>query len=320
MTVSLLDRAAPLLDNNIYPTRWADYIGQEPAKKMLQVSARSAKIRKVPMKHTLITHPSPGIGKTALAVLLGIELKRPVRLINGNCGPDKARLILSGLKDGDVLFCDEAHTMTADWWLTFLQDGYIAGPLGPEDQPRVTVIAATTDPGKMPEAMVSRFAQPPMQDYTAEEATKIAQVMARSILHVDGMDLPKLGKREAAAIAEAGHCNPRAIRRLLNALLDLTITDELPLLGERYDVPGLLAFQGITPDGLDPTAQRYLRALAVEFGGMAGARAIEDRLQQAGGLGTVERMLMDKGFIAKTRSGRRITQAGIKRFRELEAS
>jgi hypothetical protein len=46
---------------------------------------------------------------------------------------------------------------------------------------------------------------------------------------------------------------------------------------------------------------------------------MEDRLQQAGGLKLTERLLMDKGLLAKTRSGRTLTQAGISRVRELVA-
>lgn len=319
MLAELTDKIAPVLDGHDYPRRWNDYIGQEPAKRMLRVAAKAARMRKEPLDHVLISHGTPGVGKTALAALLAQELGTTCRVVSGQVSLQKARLLLSGMEDRDVLLYDEIHQIidggkkNAEWMLSFLQDGVLMGPLGPEEQPRITVIGATTDAARLPESIVSRFPlQPPMQDYTDTEAAKIAQVTARSVLE----GLPSLSKPQALQIAAAAHNNPRAIRRLLTVLRDMTITDTLPLHNGRYDIDGLLDFQGITPDGLDPVARRYLHTLATEFDGSAGAKALEDRLQQPG-LASVERMLMDKGLVAKTRTGRTLTQAGIKRFREL---
>lgn len=312
----LLSKAKP----NEYPTAWSKYVGQEPAKRMLRVAAQSARMRNEPLDHYLIGHGTPGIGKTALANLVARELKRPARLITGPLVPGRARLLFSQMKDRDVLVYDEFHQVmdagkkNAEWLLSYLQDGTIDGPLGPEPQPRVTIIAATTDVGRLPEPIVSRFVTVPMEDYSEEEAAKIAQVMAPRIL---GKDAPKLSRNEALTLAVAAHCNPRAIKQLLVVLRDATITRELPMVNGRYDVKGLLDWQGITHDGLDYTCQRYLQTLATEFDGTAGAKALEDRLQQPGGLTSVERVLIDKGLVARTRTGRTLTQAGIRRFNEL---
>lgn len=316
MTTDQID----LLTSGEYPTRWNAYVGQDEAKQLLQVSAKSARMRAAPLDHVLISHPTPGIGKTALAVLTAAEMRKQVRAVSGVVHADWARMLFAEMGDGDVLLWDEAHQMmdngrkNAEWLLSFLQDGTIMGPLGAEVQPKVTVVAATTDPGRIPDAIVGRFAiRPPMRDYTTAEAAKIAIMMARSILIG-----PRLGKADATQLAAAGANNPRAIKQLLVVLRDMTITDTLPMKGTRYDVPGLLAMQGITSDGLDRTAQAYLAVLATEFGGTAGVKALEDRLQQPGGLATVERVLMDKGLIGRTARGRSLTQAGIRRYRELQ--
>ena len=151
-TTTLADRSAPILETHDYPRRWQDYVGQDRAKKMLRVAAKSAKTRKQPLDHVLITHPSPGVGKTALAVLLATELRRNCRVVSGTMFRDKARVIFASLEDGDLLFYDEFHPLmdqgrkNAEWMLSYLQDGVIMGPLGPEPQPRITIIAATTDP------------------------------------------------------------------------------------------------------------------------------------------------------------------------------
>lgn len=319
---STIDRSAEILDGHTYPRRWTDYVGQERAKKVLQVAAKSARVRKQSLPHILISHHSPGIGKTALAVLIATEMRRNVKVVSGVLYRDKARMLFDTMEDGDILLWDEAHQMmdagkkNAEWLLSFLQDGIIFGPLGPEAQPKITIVAATTDPGKIPDSILSRFTlRPPMEDYTNEEAAKIAVKMAADVLE----GLPPLKTKDALALAKAGNNNPRAIRQLLVVMRDLHFAEELTVSDAgRYDIAALLDFQGVTEDGLDLTAQRYLSALATEFGGSAGAKALEDRLQQPGGLGTVERVLMDAGFIGKTRTGRTLTQAGIRRYRELQ--
>lgn len=312
-----------VLDPNEYPQRWSEYIGQENAKAMLQVAAKSARIRKEPLDHVLITHPTPGIGKTALALLIAKDLRTKVHIVSGTVTRDKARLKLSEMKDRDVLFYDEFHEVldsgvkNAGWLLHYLQDGVIMGPLGKEEYPRVTIVAATTEIGKLAKipAVVSRFTQvPPMVDYTAEEAAKIAIVQSKKLLVPD---MPSLRMSDALLLAAAAHNNPRSITKMLKVLRDTVITDTLSVTNGRYDIPGLLVFQGITEDGLDWPAQQYLRALAEEFAGTAGSRALEERLQQPGGLTQVERLLMDKGFVARTRTGRSLTKAGILRSREL---
>lgn len=309
---------APVIDNSEYPTRWRDYIGQEPAVARLKDAATSARIRRQPLEHVLISHPTPGIGKTALANLVATELRRPCRIVSGKLTTQKARLIFSEMADRDVLFYDEIHGVgngaDSEWLLHYMQDGFILGPRGPEAQPRVTIIGATTHPQKMLPAALDRFLLvPPMQDYDNTEATKITLLMAGRILG----DLPKLARQEASTLADAAGNNPRSIKKLLIALRDTTVAGSLPLVKGRYNTAGLLRLQGITPDGLDICAQRYLEALAVDFEGQAGIKALEDRLQQPGGLGEVERVLMDKGLVARGRTGRVLTQDGLKRYRSL---
>ncbi len=316
------DRLAPGIDYSLYPERWEDYIGQEAVKRQMKVAVQSAKIRNAPMPHTLIAHPSPGVGKTALAALVAKERGTTCRLVTGVILADQARILLSSMSDGDILVWDEIHRAVeggrknVEWMLTFLQDGVIEGPLGMEKQPAITVIGATTDPQKLPPALLSRFPiQPVLDEYTVEEGRQIAQLMAEDLLSESGLE--PLVDEDAAIIATAADCNPRAIRNLLVNLRDLTLVGELDMDGVHYDVAGMLVFQGVTEDGLDQNAQRYLATLVTEFSGKAGMRNLQDRLQIAGGLGETENALMKRGLLAKTGTGRQITAAGIKRFGEL---
>lgn len=311
-----------LLESDQYPKSWGGLIGQDRAKRVLQVAAKSAKARREPMPHLLIESPTPGIGKTALGVLTARTMGTFVQPVSGVLTADNGRMLLTTLNDRDVVLWDEAHTMMdkgkrhADWLLTYLENQLIPGPLGLEEFPKVTFIFCTTHATRLPGALLSRLRRVPVAEYSLEEAAKIAVRASTDLLGQE--DLPTIIKADALAIATAAHNNPRAMRDLLTQLRDLILAKELDRpAGSRYPIDDLLEFAGITPDGLDGTAQQYLHCLAYEFNGNAGAKRIEDRLQVPGGLAMTERVLMDKKLIAQTNTGRKLTKEGIIRAREL---
>ncbi len=131
--------------------------------------------------------------------------------------------------------------------------------------------------------------------------------------------LPQPSERNHDQVAEASNRNPRVMRHVLEQVRDLTLVEEgANWDGDDYDLTEALSMLGLTPDGLNDTAQRYLLTLLVEFQGEpAGAAAMADRLQEPGGLHYTERVLMDKGLLTKSGRGRALTQAGIRRARSL---
>lgn len=319
-----LSEMANILDASEYPKTWADYIGQDDAKRLLRVAAKSAKLRHTPLDHVLIAHPEPGVGKTALAGLIAREMDREVRVTAGQISKDQARVILGDMIDGDVWLIDEFHQLmdsgrkNAEWILHLLQDGVLPGPFGMEEQPKITIIAATTDPQKLPPAILSRFPlRPQLESYSREDAAFMAYTMAKRILEEHGM--PELSDDDALLLADAADGNPRKMKNLLGNLRDLTLCEEIELIEGRYDIAGMLAFAGLTPDGLDKGAQDYLVALARVFGGTAGERALDSHLKLPGGVKDVESALMKRNLLAKTSSGRTLTKAGIQRAKELAA-
>lgn len=309
------------LDLSKYPSTWKELIGQAGAKAMLQRAVKSAKLRKTRLDHVLIAYPDPGVGKTAIAVRVAQDMGTNARVISGQLSRDAARLLFSELDDGDVILYTEFHQVMqggrsrAEWLKQYLENGVIVGPRGPEAQPAVTIVADTTDAHKIPSDILGRFIMPPLVPYSPEEMAKIVTAMSKKFLVVDGL-LPVTG-RNARLMGDASGGNCRAVARMLVVLRDMAITGEMD---HGYEIPTLLATMGVSRDGLDPMAQRYLTMLGGEFAGSAGEAALGGRLQVPGGLDDVERILMDKGYITKTRTGRVLTQAGIRRYRELEAS
>jgi len=302
-----------------YPTAWSDFIGQSKAKQQIQLAARSAKARRTRMDHTLLASGTPGIGKTSLALLAARTMGTNMVATSGVVSAHAARIHFANMRDGDILLIDEAHRLVesgkkhAEWLLHYLQDGMLIGPFRPEEVPAVTIIAATTEAGKLPTTITSRFTvRPTLVEYTDEEAAGVTAKLAKRVL----VDLPQPTKANCLAIAIAGNRNPRAIRQILSTLRDMAITG---MMTDGYDIGVLLDWCGITPDGLNEQAQTYLNVLYRDFGGKAGQRALEDRLQEPGGLGDIERVLISKQFISKTATGRVITMAGTRRAMALSA-
>lgn len=308
-----------------YPTDWESFIGQDQAKQQLLTAVRSAKIRGAVLGHTLLASGKPGIGKTSLALLVAGELGREVKVISGKIPPNQARIALSGLEDGDVLIYDEIHMAVsggqanAEWLLHYLQDGVIMGPTGPEEQPQLTVIGCTTEPGRLPKAIIERFTfKPPLEHYSRDEAGQIGLTFV-SRMFSDELPIPST--ENMLAIADAANCNPRMIKAILTNLRDIALTTDMGNHdGGQYDVTQALDWLGLTEDGLDLTCRRYLVALLTDFQGGAGMKALQERLQEPGGLGHVESVLIEKGLIAQTKSGRTLTGPGIKRAKLLVAA
>lgn len=326
MTMTMATKATDLLGSD-YAGTWKAFIGQEQAKAQLLTAARSAKARKAPLPHCLIASGVPGIGKTNLALLTAAEMGAYVRVCSGKMNMHDARMTFIDMSDGDVLVYDEIHQLVdggkagAEWLLHYLQDGKLVGPLGPETQPKVTIIGCTTDAGRLPETIISRFRlTPSLVRYSSEEAAKIAQGMGKRILGEHG--LPMLSPQNCIQVAAAASHAPRVMIAILESVRDIAMVHEGEnFSGRQYDLTKTLLWLGLTEDGLTSTAVRYMLVLLVDFGGQpAGAAAMQDRLQEPGGLGYVERLLMDKGYLAKGPGGRTLTTSGIRRAQLLAAT
>lgn len=312
--------------NGTYPDNWDQFRGQEQAKRQLQVAAQSARMRGAAMSHVLLASGEAGIGKTTLGLLTAAELGANVKLVTGKMGANEARIALSGMEAGDVLLIDELHQLVsrgkanAEWLLHLLADGVLLGPMGPEIQPPITVIACTTDLGKLPDTIISRFPlRPVLEPYTEHEAMLVAISMAQHImLH----PLPFPQAADFQAIARAGSCNPRTMGAILSNLRDIVLVDDSVANTEAddgehvYDLTEALAWLGLSLDGLTKAQRTYLAVLYSEFAGQAGERPLSDRLGEPGGLRHIEQPLLRRGLIARTRQGRVLTKDGIRRARE----
>lgn len=306
------------IDLSKYPSTWSDFVGQERAKRQLQIASASARQRNVRLPHILLASGVPGIGKTALALLIARERGTNMRLVTGKVDRLAALMVMSSMSDDDILFIDEFHQLVtggkakAEWLLHYLQDGFMVGPKGVEKVPNLTVVAATTDAGRLPETILSRFPlRPPLVPYTTEEATTIARRAAEPIM----ADLAPPSESNLRQIAEASGHNPRLILHLISHLRDLATVEAIERTSEGYNLDEVFDWASLTPDGLTELAVRYLVVLHEEFEGQSGESNLRAVLREPGGLEATERMLAERGLIAFTSRGRTLTAAGIARAR-----
>jgi holliday junction DNA helicase RuvB len=308
---------------DIYPDDWEGFVGQDKVKRQLLVACRSAKKRGESLAHVLLASGEPGIGKTTLALLTAQEMGTQLKVISGPVKANEARIMLSAMRDGDVLFYEEFHQAVAqgkakaEWLLNFLQDGVILGPRGAERQPAVTLIGATTDAARLPDTIISRFPlRPVLVPYEDDEAAVIGMKMASTVF--GGGELPFPTVDDFRDIARAAANNPRTIGSILSNLRDLATVDLGHVwTGSRYSLSEALHWLGLKADGLTEVAVRYLIVMLDDFQAQAGEKALMDRLQEPN-LKSVERLLMQREYITKTRQGRVLTGEGIRRARELK--
>lgn len=297
------------------PQDWNSFIGQERVKVQLAVHINSALVRNEPLDHVLLASGMPGVGKTTLAHLIAKEMGSYLMKLVPPFHKDTLFEAAESLGDGDILFIDEIHKMAdngpamAENLLHMLEEGRIYTNDGMVELANITIIGATTDAGKLPEPVIDRFViKPHFEPYTTWDLTLItAQFAGRYLADIDDDVL--------VAIAAACRQTPRVARELVMAGRDLSLH-----YGRSCTPEELLAFKQMEPDGMTLAHKNYLLALYRNFGRksgrgveyIAGAESIRKVMREnKRGLESIERFLIEKGYLDQTPSGRRLTQEGI---------
>lgn len=152
------------------PQKLSDFLGQPQAVVALRDPIDKARLSGTALQHVLL-FGSHGLGKTTLAKIIANEMGAGFVEINnaGTITAEAAIHILSGLKEGDVLFIDEVHNIpeqvASGVFYPAMEDfcvNYVSGK-GKFTKtvtlklPRFTVIGATTEAGKLAPPFKDRF-------------------------------------------------------------------------------------------------------------------------------------------------------------------
>ena len=307
-------------DTHLRPQRLSEFVGQSKAKQNLSVFIEAAKARKEALDHVLFAGP-PGLGKTTLAGIMARELGVNFRATSGPVIAKAGDLaaLLTNLEDRDVLFIDEIHRLSPaveeilypameDYKLDLIIGEGPAARSVQIDLARFTLIGATTRTGLLTSPLRDRFGIPIRLDfYSDAELLDIVQRGSRILQ----MPITPDGAME---IAKRSRGTPRIAGRLLRRVRDFASVDGTTKV-DRVAADKALRMLDVDHAGLDTLDHRYLKCIAINFGGgpvgvdtiaaslSEGRDAIED---------VVEPYLLQMGFLNRTPRGRLLTHHAFK--------
>jgi len=307
------DLNSPLDDEpKLRPTKLNDFIGQKEALANLSVYIESAKKRKEPLDHVLVSGP-PGLGKTTLAQIIANEMETnftPTSAPAISKGADLVRF-LTLLRPGEIFFLDEIHglikkqeellypAMENFFVDLVVGEGVTANAVQIQLQP-FTLVGATTRSGLVSEPLKTRFGIHLRLEYYSDIDMETIVNRSAKILGIS------LGTEVAMEIGKRSRYTPRIANHLLKRVRDFAAVQgkqSIELITAEYAFDQM----GIDKFGLDATDRNILAILVDRYnGGPVGLKPIavvlgeEERSLEE----TYEPFLVRKGFIDRTPSGR----------------
>lgn len=303
------------LDATLRPPSFKDFVGQAKTLERLKIMVGAARIREEALNHILFSGP-PGLGKTTLALILGTEMQKQVKITSGPAieRPSDLAGLLTNLEAGDILFIDEIHRLSKaieEYLYSAMEDFKldIIIDQGPNARNvtlplnRFTLVGATTRTGLLSAPLRSRFTLQTRLDYY--QTDELTHIVCRScqLLNI------KYELKGAEAIAKRARGTPRIANNLIHFARDFALQRSEGIITEA-SANAALELLEIDIHGLDEMDKRILRLLyEVYKGGPVGLGTIAAAIgEEAHTLEEVyEPYLIQEGYLQRTAQGRVLT-------------
>jgi Holliday junction DNA helicase RuvB len=305
---------------SLRPEKLCDYVGQAEVVETLKIAIEAAMQRREPIDHVLL-HGPPGLGKTTLAHIIANEMGCNLTVTSGPALEKGGDLIglLTHLESGDILFIDEIHRIPKtveeflypameDFAIDFMFDKGLHARSHRFQLKRFALVGATTRVGLLSAPLRDRFGIFRNLDFYAEsDLVKITRRSA-SLLGVT------IGEEGAVTLARRSRGTPRIVNRLLKRVRDYSQVRADGAI-TRDTVSSALKLEGVDERGLTDLDRRYLKTIIKFYhGGPVGIEAIAATLQEESDtlVDIVEPYLLKIGFITRTSSGRKASEASFR--------
>ena len=286
------------------------FTGQNKIKNSLSIFIKSAKNRKEPLDHILLSG-HPGCGKTTLANIIANEMQSPIITTMGpQIKNDIDLKFLFLLENNSIVFIDEIHAIPKkveevlypliETFTYSLSDGRIV------QLPKFTLIGATTRIGDLSKPLRDRFGIALHLDYyTLDDIKHILKNL--NIIY----KLP-IDDESYTILADSCKQTPRLAKHLIQRFRDYSVANNYELINKEitYKILNELL---IYKYGLTSLDIRYLTLLNTTFKDRpVGLSTIAGTLMETAETieNIVEAYLINKQLIYKSGRGRLLTTQG----------
>ena len=305
-------------DAALRPLSFDDFTGQEKTIERLQVMVGASANRGDSLNHVLLSGP-PGLGKTTLALIIGHELGREVRISSGPVieRPGDLAGLLTNLQEGDVLFVDEIHRLnkTVEEYLYSAMEDFRIDVMidqGPNARsvrleiPPFTLIGATTRVGLLTAPLRSRFTLQTRLDYYDRD--ELLKIVHRTCNLLD-VEIDEAGASEIAGRARG---TPRILNNLVHFTRDYAEQRAEGAINAKVAAEAL-ELLAIDSNGLDEMDKRIIQCMGENHnGGPVGLGTIAIAVNEEEN--TIEEVhepfLIQEGYLRRTPQGRTLTEKG----------